>query len=287
MKNRNYIFTYFPGIEKNFFDNIIDGIGILPQTIAFLTFQYEKCPETRKTHIQGYLELTKPCRINVIKKLLQCEKIHLEYRKGSQEQAIDYSNKTETRIKGPFTFGTCVKQGKRNDLSCLKNLKTQRLSDFIIENPEIAIKYPQGIKLIKNAHDIKMGQSQMRDIKCTAIIGKPGSGKTRYIYDNYDIENIYKLNTNSNGTLWFDGYENQTILLIDDFKGWIKYTELLTILDRYPYRCQIKGGFTYANWDKVFITSNYAIDDWYDASFNIEAIKRRIHNLIKRDEVVG
>jgi len=85
--------------------------------------------------------------------------------------------------------------------------------------------------------EVNVNKFAQRDIKVIVLWGDAGSGKTRFVYDNHKIEDIYKLNVNSNGALWFDGYESQSVLLIDDFNGWIQYRDLLTILDRYPYRC--------------------------------------------------
>lgn len=142
--------------------------------------------------------------------------------------------------------------------------------DIIEQYPEVYIKYHAGIDKLKNLQY----KPVQRDIRVYVLIGPPGCGKTRHVYDGHDINDIYKLNTNSNGTLWFDGYTNQTVLLIDDFKGWIKYTDLLTILDRYPYRCQIKGGYVWAKWTIVYITSNYKINEWYNNEIDRQALKR-------------
>lgn len=273
LKNRNYCFTIFD-CEKY----LKQKPAVFPDEIKYLIFQKEKCPTSGKEHFQGYVELTKPSRLGLVKKLFNCEWIHLEKRKGTQDQAITYCKKSETKVDGPWEFGSPGKQGQRTDLDCLKNLEFMKISDFVLEYLPIALKYPNGLRLIKQSFDIATSNRQ-RDISVTTIIGKPGSGKTKYVYDNHS--DIYKLNTNTNGTLWFDGYEGQDVLLIDDFKGWLKYTELLTILDRYPYRCQLKGSFTYAKWTKVFITSNYEIDTWYQSdAIDKGALNRRITNII-------
>lgn len=268
MKARNYIFTKF-NLNIEF-----------KEPMTFLIYQNEICPDSGKEHLQGYVEFNCAIRINRVKEIFGDNTIHLEKRKGTQAEAIAYCSKLESRKSGPFEFGTKSVQGKRTDLSCLSTLSSKSIIDFAIENQEIACKYSRGIQFIKTCYNQKIGL-KIRKIDVTVLIGKPGSGKTRYVYDNFDINDIYKLNTNSNGTLWFDGYENQPILLIDDFKGWIRYTELLTILDIYPYRCQIKGGYTYALWDKVFITSNYEITQWYDPEYDQNALIRRI-NTVRR-----
>nr|WAE42283.1 MAG: replication associated protein [Cressdnaviricota sp.] len=270
IKNRNYCFTIFN-------INNIPNAEEIPE-ISFLIFQEEECPETKRHHLQGYVEFNQPLTMGQIKKIFNDKTMHLEIRRGSQEEAIIYCSKEETRIGKTITYGTPAQQGKRTDLDCLLQLKSMTISEFVVNNTHIAIKYPQGIKLIKQSIE-NLNIEKNREIEVTAIIGKPGSGKTRFVYENET--DIYKLNTNSNGTLWFDGYEGQKVLLIDDFKGWIKYTDMLTILDRYPYRCQLKGSYTWANWKKIYITSNYSIDEWYtNENINMAALKRRIQKTI-------
>lgn len=275
MKNRNYCFTIFDKSWEFVFND----------KIKYICFQKEKT-KTGNEHYQGYIELVKSERINSIKKIINCNSAHFEKRLGTRQQAIDYCKKTESAIPNSFVeFGEVSTPGKRNDLNCLNELKEKTIENFCIDYPIIAVKYPKGISNLKNCFESK--KIGLRNIEVNVLIGKPGCGKTRSVYDKFDILDIYKLNTNTNNTLWFDGYTGQSVLLIDDFKGWIKYTELLTILDIYPYRCQIKGGFCWAKWDKVFITSNYDIMMWYN-DLNNEALLRRIHHTkYEWDEVGG
>ena len=56
---------------------------------------------------------------------------------------------------------------------------------------------------------------------------------------------------------WFDNYEQEDCLLIDDFDDTAVPIELmLQLLDGYRQRLPIKGGHTYAAWEKVIITTN-------------------------------
>lgn len=114
-----------------------------------------------------------------------------------------------------------------------------------------------------------------RDVEVVVFWGKTGTGKTRTAMAE---DSVYKLNTNNNGTLWFDGYDGEKTLVLDDFYGWIKYGELLTLLDGYPYRCQVKGSSVWARWTKVIITSNKRYEDWY-MDRDISALKRRISKI--------
>jgi len=99
------------------------------------------------------------------------------------------------------------------------------------------------------------------------------------------LENIFKID--GDDTLWWDGYQGQKILLIDDFYGTIKYGKLLNILDIYPLRLPTKGGHTYANWEKIYITSNDKPDKWYQKGLT-PALERRLNTIIDlASEVTG
>lgn len=63
--------------------------------------------------------------------------------------------------------------------------------------------------MIKQSYDLIESKKLRTNLSVSVFIGPPGTGKTRYIYDNFDINDIYKLNTPSNGTLWFDGYQQE------------------------------------------------------------------------------
>ncbi len=53
----------------------------------------EKCPTTGRIHLQGYIELKEGMTIPQVKKKMGLPRIHLESRRGTQLQAIDYCKK--------------------------------------------------------------------------------------------------------------------------------------------------------------------------------------------------
>lgn len=64
-----------------------------------------------------------------------------------------------------------------------------------------------------------------------------------------DPINIYRVSApNSKGAqLWFDGYLGESVAVFDDFRPWwCRFDYLLALLDRYPIRVPVKGGFV--NW---------------------------------------
>lgn len=76
--------------------------------------QKEKAPETDRLHWQGYLELTAKARMAKVKEVLGCPTAHLEPRRGSQQEAMNYCRKTETRAEPEekMEFGTPATVGR-------------------------------------------------------------------------------------------------------------------------------------------------------------------------------
>lgn len=284
MSHRNYCFT-LNNPSSNFLDILRDevcdkvdgntGHRLLSNVVTFLVCQLEK-GEKGTIHLQGYIELSKTQRITGLKKhFTYLKEAHLEPRMGTQEQAIKYCMKEDTRIEGPWMIGTKSKQGKRTDIEeLIKNIDEKPLINIIEENPEEYNKYRNLIKDYKQ-YKAKKNTQKFRHVNTYTITGKAGIGKTRYVYDTHGYDDVFKLDKPSGSQLWFDGYEGQDVLLIDDFYGWISYGHLLNILDGYPLRLDIKGSFTYANWTKIYITSNKKPQEWYSHGMT-EALARRL-----------
>lgn len=221
--------------------------------------------ESGTPHLQGYVEYENPVSMSRVKDDIG-KRSHIERRKGTQQQAVDYTKKDGvwTQIGEP-----CSGQGHRSDLDsiALAVKRGDSLTSIADSFGASWIKYNKGIQSLA----MMKKPEAWRDVKVIVMWGATGTGKTRTAMEAGDI---YKLNQNTNGTLWFDGYDGEKNLLLDDFYGWIKFGELLTILDGYPYRCQIKGGSAWARWTTVYITSNKSPNEWYNR--DISALRRRI-----------
>jgi hypothetical protein len=105
--------------------------------------------------------------------------------------------------------------------------------------------------------------------------GRTGSGKTRAVMDNIPNENSIYIHP---GGQWFDGYDRHEIVLFDDFGGSeFKLTYLLKLLDRYPMRVPVKGGFVSWVPREIYITSNLDPKNWYSNAHHehVDALFRR------------
>lgn len=101
---RNYCFTSYtvpkPDLSK----------------IQYMVYQKEKCPETGREHYQGYVEFPDKHKLGGVKDIFNDRTLHLEGRRGTQKQAIDYCQKEKSRLEKPFIYGTPKNQGHRSDM---------------------------------------------------------------------------------------------------------------------------------------------------------------------------
>lgn len=107
------------------------------------------------------------------------------------------------------------------------------------------------------------------------LTGRPGTGKTKYCWDNYP--NLYVKDLNK----WWDGYNDQEAVLLDDWDPRQQtLTQKLKIWsDRYPFRAETKGSSIVIRPKIILVTSNYTIDECFENPVDIEALKRRFKTL--------
>ena len=190
--------------------------------------------------------------------------IHLEAIRGSIKENKIYCSK-----EGTYTeLGTFVTQGTRTDILKLheeiKNGKS--LEDIAFENPKTWVQYHRGLTSLYEQCEKKALKDQMREVETIVLCGPSGAGKTNKVYEDNPPEDIFKIDEYENKQFLFNGYDGEKVLLLDDFNGQMTLTRLYHILDRYPYKCNVKNGLRYARWTKIYITSNSTPDrDWETA----------------------
>jgi hypothetical protein len=146
--------------------------------------------------------------------------------------------------------------------------------------PAVYMKYYKAVDRVYN--DLQsQEEGKYKEVEVHVLYGDAGAGKTRYVYDKHGPENVYRLCQGNGGNIWFDGYTQQKVLLIDDYYGWLKYSKFLQIIDNYKIRLSVKGGTTYSGWDTIYITSNNAPKKWYAKMGLTPAMARRFKTINK------
>ncbi len=231
--------------------------------MEYLVYQ-EEIGDSGTYHFQGYCEFKTQLRMAAAKELLGGDTVHLERRRGTQEQAIAYAKKEDTRIDGPFEFGIPRSQGKRMDLEGFKNavMSGKRKRDLIDDHYPIIARYP------KFYDQLTMMNRPVRstELVVTLLIGDTGLGKTRSVMEKYGQDDDFWIAPLNNGTMWMDTYDGHTKVLIDDFSGAACHctlSYLLRLLDRYPVLVPTKGSHTWWLPNEVFVTTNIMPQFWY------------------------
>lgn len=256
----NFVFTSYEEDEP-----------LVHENVQYMIFQREKCPKTGKLHYQGYIELIKKRRLTSLKKVYP--KYHIESRKGTQKQAIDYCKKEETRYSPPREFGIPKQQGKRNDILTVRNM-IDKGNNKMREIIDQCSSY-QSVRMAEKLLEYKETARNFKPFVFW-LYGKTGSGKTRTAKLTCDFmgdDTWMSLKT----LKWWQGYDAHECVIFDDFRrDFCTYHELLRILDRYEYRIENKGGSRQFLSKYVFITTQYHPADVYNTREDLEQLLRRI-----------
>lgn len=278
-RSRNWCWTQFnTDVDPEQLWDLLRNAGA-----KYAIFQKEQA-STGRLHWQGYTQFATGKSFGGVRKCLD-PATHWEAQKGNNLQAKSYCSKEDTRVLGPFEFGEFSKgQGCRTDLEAFRDAIREGIDDIqLLDDHCCAVaKYPRFISFVRGS------TAKARDFKsiCTVYHGAPGSGKTRKAMDYAGFEHTYVVSRpDGNRPLWWDGYlpSVHTSVLIDDFYGWLPWSFLLQLTDRYPFRVEIKGGSLPFIAKNIFITSNSRPEEWYDMEkikgANIEALLRRIEEI--------
>jgi len=192
--------------------------------------------------------------------------------------AIAYVTKEDTRVAGPWTVGDVERRpGQRTDLERLQSdiREGMSLQEISEEYFGLWIRYPRGI----TAYILQHQTPREYVMEVHVLWGRTGTGKTRAVYERArgDDFSVYPLSQNySGGVIWWDNYQGEEIVLIDDFYGWIPISYLLKLLDRYPMMVRTREGHQQFVSKVLYITSNQDPREWYpNAPEEVRAALRR------------
>jgi len=234
--------------------------------------------ESGTPHLQGYIQFKRRAVKKTTDELEKAlgKRPHCEVAKGTSEQAATYCKKD-----GDFTeWGTVSYSGKRMDLETAFDdaRSDMRMLDVAEKHKSTYIRYHRGIEKVREMHN-KDKAADWRDVEVIVMTGPTGCGKTRSAMAGHEGP-VYKIQGDQ--LQWWDGYEGEKTVVIDEYSNDVKITTLLSLCDGYKLRLPVKGGFTYARWTKLYITTNLQTEELHDQAKpeHRAALMRRIKTIM-------
>lgn len=280
MTSRSWCLTLY---AARWIDAVRGGNVQLPEGFKFFEGQLEECPDTGRLHVQAWAMTNSPVRMRRVKRYLDDNAAHVEKMHGTWEESRAYCTDAEKRVAGtePFSVGTepRANQGRRTDLLAVREkiLAGASMDDLFKDEStfEPAVRYTRGLQAAVRALQPPANRSQTT---VQALVGPPGTGKTRAVHEREpDLYTVDPPNS-FGGPVWWDGYAGQEAVLLDDYEGWMPWSQLLRVLDRYPLSVQAKGSSVPLRATRLYLTSNKMPWEWHPKRL-YPALGRRISTL--------
>lgn len=239
--------------------------------------------ETGTTHTHIFLMLRSATRFSRIKRLFPTA--HIETAHGTAQENRAYveksgkwaeDKKSDTSVPGTFEeWGNPDEpgQGNRSDLEEIEAMLHDGKTPSEIMESNFA--YRRYKAMIREAYfDKRKRETPVeRDVKVHYLVGESGSGKTHTYVDlceTHGEEAVYILTDYEGGGL--DNYQGEPILVMDEYKGQFRFSQLLMLLQGYKSQFHARYSNIYMLWTEVYITSVFPPEELY--SKMVEESKR-------------
>lgn len=161
-------------------------------------------------------------------------------------------------------FGQISAQGIRSDLSaiCDRIIDRQSIRQVALEHPDTYARFHRGLDRLRTHLFPPRSLEAMPEVQ--VYYGPTGVGKSyRAFKEFYPGEPRYVWSPASGK--WFDNYDFEKILVLEEFRGQLPLGFLLMILDWKECRVETKGGTVQLQCDRIVITSPCPPAEWYSA----------------------
>lgn len=274
MSHKSFVFTI-----NNYTDSDVEDVQRIQDITNTLYASYEE-GQNGTPHIQGFVTFKKAKRLGAVSKLLP--RAHLESAKGGKAdnfnyiirgQNVDGSPKLHSEVFINHDIGS---QGARTDLlAVLDTARAGGIKRVAEEHPAEFIRYHRGVR----EYLATIQPPRTEPPRVFWLHGSTGIGKTKFVFDQARMPDLV-----FNATLapkWWDGLDSHhTWVLIDEFdkRKEFDHHQLLTILDRYNLRVEVKGGTANFNVPNIVLTSSVHPANLFPSDI-YDQVLRRLTNI--------
>lgn len=227
--------------------------------------------EGGREHIQVFACFSKKIRRNTLITIIPG---HWELSRS--DAAESYVWKEETRIPGTqFEFGQRpFKRNCQTDWNRIMELAKRGAIDTIMQDePQIAIQHYRTFKQIKV--DYMVAPENLPAACGKWIYGPPRVGKSFWVRQQWGHDLYIKAQNK-----WWDGYQGQKFVLLDDFDAKVLGHYLKIWMDAYAFTAETKHGTVQIRPNLFIITSNYKVEEIFnDDPILADAISQRCQKI--------
>lgn len=182
----------------------------------------------------------------------------------------DYVWKDDTAVPGTrFEIGKRAhRRGDSTDWDAV--VESARRSDLESIPSDLLVRYYGNLK--------RIGMDNLKPVelerKVLCYWGATGVGKSRRAWQEATLQGYPK----DPRTKFWDGYNGQRSVVIDEFRGAIDISHILRWCDRYPCIVEVKGSAAVLKAELIIFTSNLPPSEWYPLidKATYEALLRRM-----------
>nr|WP_319489354.1 hypothetical protein [uncultured Caproiciproducens sp.] len=168
----------------------------------------------------------------------------------------------------------------------IENIKDGKRTAQIVEDlPSLGFRV-RDIDILRQTLLSERYSVENRNLTVIYIYGATGVGKTRSIYERHNPRDICRITDYGKNGVRFDGYNGQSVLVLEEFASQIPIEEMLNYLDIYPLNLPARYSDRVACYLVVYFTSNVPLSAQYkDVQIyrpeTWRAFLRRIHKVIE------
>lgn len=153
------------------------------------------------------------------------------------------------------------KKISKTEMAMREAMDGRALAEIIDENPTLLTMIGKIQKALTIYKSLKADPPKKKQVCGKWIFGPTGMGKSHFVREMHPEKDIYLKGRHK----WWDNYAGQPIVLIEEMTpadSWM-FAHLLVWTDKWEFNAETKGDGIVPKFRKLYITSNYSIDECF------------------------